>query len=417
MMRVPLRFALAAAVAAATLVAAFVTTGFVLLAMDTDGRARVGYLALACAAATFVLVGIGVLAGWTAIRRRWIRILRGRRRRDQTISTIVRKVEKLPTGQVVRDLDERVGELAAKVLELQNRVKGLPDTPRLHKIIEVSMSQTTSSVDGLRSSIGGVANDVTALGQDLQTARREIAAEARRGNQLVTAQSGRLYGQVDGLAALYAMLRPDGALPALFEEWAIGADLAAHLVRHVFRRRPSTIVELGSGSSTVILAMACERVGHGHVLAIEHDQKYATRTADMVASAGLSDWVTIAVAPLENQSIGDRTYPWYRLEDVDVPEQIGMLLVDGPPGSTGPEARFPAVPMLRDRLDENSVVFLDDARRDDEAGIVRRWCEEYGLALAAGIRFTTGTAELVTRPVEGDARLDQVPAAPSDANE
>ncbi len=427
-MHIPFRFVVAAAAAASLAVASFVTVGFFMLAMDSDGNSRAGYLALAFAAAVFVLGVVGGFVGWTAIRHRWIRMLRARRRRDRVISglsaelaRVGRKVDDLPSHRIVGGLDEQIRGLAAMLADVQSSLNGLPDTARLHKIVDVSAASAARDVSHTNALIDRVTTDVTALRQDLESVRREfaseIASQQRRGNQWMTTQNSHLYGQVDGLAALYALLRPNGALPALFEEWAIGADLAAHLVRRVFDRRPSTIVELGSGSSTVILAMACQRVGHGHVLAIEHDPKYATRTADMVAAAGMADWATIALAPLEELPIGDRLYRWYRLEDIDVPEHIDILLVDGPPGATGPEARFPAVPMLRDRLDATSVVFLDDVRRDDEAAIVAQWCEEYGLSHASKIRFTTGTAELVTRSAEGGTRPDGASASPSDSDD
>lgn len=50
-----------------------------------------------------------------------------------------------------------------------------------------------------------------------------------------------------------------------------------------------------------------------------------------------------------------------------------MLVVDGPPAATGPQARYPSLPMLIDRLAKNATVVLDDAHRRDELKIVEEW--------------------------------------------
>jgi hypothetical protein len=70
---------------------------------------------------------------------------------------------------------------------------------------------------------------------------------------------------------------------------------------------------------------------------------------------------------------------------VDLPE-IDLLLVDGPPGSAGTQARYPALPVLSDRLADGAIVVLDDFSRADETTIVERWCAEIpGLARSFAI--------------------------------
>ena len=54
-----------------------------------------------------------------------------------------------------------------------------------------------------------------------------------------------------------------------------------------------------------------------------------------------------------------------------------MLVIDGPPESTGPLARYPAGPALFPRLANEGVVFLDDANRYTETEILRRWKMEF----------------------------------------
>jgi hypothetical protein len=54
-----------------------------------------------------------------------------------------------------------------------------------------------------------------------------------------------------------------------------------------------------------------------------------------------------------------------------------MLVIDGPPGGTGPRARYPAGPLLFPRLTSGAAVFLDDAQRKDERETVSQWFREY----------------------------------------
>jgi hypothetical protein len=60
----------------------------------------------------------------------------------------------------------------------------------------------------------------------------------------------------------------------------------------------------------------------------------------------------------------------------EIPARVDMLFVDGPPGATWPLARYPAMPIFRDRLTADAVVYLDDGVRADEREIAARWARE-----------------------------------------
>ncbi len=55
---------------------------------------------------------------------------------------------------------------------------------------------------------------------------------------------------------------------------------------------------------------------------------------------------------------------------------IDILVIDGPPMPIGPKARYPVGPVLFPRLNKDATVFLNDADRDDEREIVRRWTKD-----------------------------------------
>jgi hypothetical protein len=54
-----------------------------------------------------------------------------------------------------------------------------------------------------------------------------------------------------------------------------------------------------------------------------------------------------------------------------------MLVIDGPPGFIQRHSRYPALPLLRERLADNCTVFMDDAARPDERELVEMWLAQY----------------------------------------
>jgi hypothetical protein len=52
-----------------------------------------------------------------------------------------------------------------------------------------------------------------------------------------------------------------------------------------------------------------------------------------------------------------------------------VLVVDGPPTATGDLARFPAIPLLRERLAPDAVIIMDDLIRDSDQRVADLWRE------------------------------------------
>lgn len=154
--------------------------------------------------------------------------------------------------------------------------------------------------------------------------------------------------------------------------WSAAPDFLELIVRHVLAVRPATIVECSSGVTTLMLARCCAMNGQGRVYSLENGAEYAARTRAEIARYGLDEHASVIDAPLTAWAIEQRAYQWYTL--ADLPERtIDMLVIDGPPGFIQRHSRYPALPLLFDRLAEDSVVFMDDAARADEREIVALW--------------------------------------------
>jgi predicted O-methyltransferase YrrM len=180
------------------------------------------------------------------------------------------------------------------------------------------------------------------------------------------------YQQLEALVDLRALIRPRAPMPPL-RGWALSPDALRLLVQEIHAKHPQLIVECGSGSSTVWLGYTVQQLGTGRVVALEHDERYAQLSQDLLKAHGLEDVVEIRLAPLTPWE----THPWYDLGAIDDLEKIGLLLVDGPPGTVGEGARYPALPLLLPKCADNALIVLDDVIREQESAVSDRWLAEY----------------------------------------
>ena len=224
---------------------------------------------------------------------------------------------------------------------------------------------------------------------------RKARQRTRRTRAAVHAAERRSFSQLEALSWLRDELQLKSPLPPT-RGAAAAPDALLELVRIIDRSAARSLVDLGSGVSTVVCARRLQQAGEGHIWALEHMPEYAEATRAEIAAQGLEGFATVLDAPLVDVRIGDRTWSWYEIGP-QVPQRIDALFVDGPPKRTGSLARYPALPLLRDRLAPGATLFLDDGDRPDEREVVRRWqAETEGLAVRH-IEFAKG-AWLVTMP-------------------
>lgn len=178
--------------------------------------------------------------------------------------------------------------------------------------------------------------------------------------------------EADALLTLHP-LREGDVYPA--NPATLSPENALTLCQEILYGQPRRILELGSGSSTLLMARCLERLGaEGRgIISLDHVEDWAADSRRKIERAGLSGLASIHYAPLV--PVEGMPAPWYDLEAL--PADAGpfdLVLVDGPEGGKrDPLARYGAFPLLRDRLAPNAVLLLDDALRQGEQEIVRRW--------------------------------------------
>ena len=184
--------------------------------------------------------------------------------------------------------------------------------------------------------------------------------------------------QVQAIHSIYSFITPRYPLPSM-SRWTAYPDLAKIIVRECMMNKPSLVVELGSGISTLIIAYALEQYGEvgAQVISLDHNEEYTQKTINLLKSHKLESNSQVIYSPLEPRQIDDKIYNWYSLEGLKTKINIDLLLVDGPPVKTNQLARYPALPSLLSRLSKDCVIILDDASRQSEQQTISQWMHEF----------------------------------------
>ena len=261
--------------------------------------------------------------------------------------------------------------------------------------------QLADTVSAARLEIADARSDIAIVRDDLAATRTEAdeAMSATRREMIISAQEARqeaanmqsgvtrlvrmvhglgpdLMTDMQALMQLFTRYPPSAPLP-IIAGWALSPAGLLFLTDSIETRGAEFVVECGSGTSTLWMALAMRHKGSGKVLALEHLEEYAEKTRAVLDAHGLSEWAEVRVCPLVDVSTPRGEYPWYDLDLDSIPRKIDILLVDGPPGSTGNHARYPALPRLRPVLAEQCLVVADDTDRRDEREVLAFWKEEW----------------------------------------
>lgn len=164
----------------------------------------------------------------------------------------------------------------------------------------------------------------------------------------------------------------DQAVEALLYGWGNAWSVREELITELWYRAWHTrgpVLECGSGLSTLLLGVAAERRGYD-VYSLEHDGSWHARVMAAVDRFQLHR-VKVICAPLVMHS----GYAWYDAPG-NFPSEFTLVLCDGPPAATM-GGRYGLLPELRPALAPDCVILLDDAAREGEMEVLKRWAEEH----------------------------------------
>ena len=176
------------------------------------------------------------------------------------------------------------------------------------------------------------------------------------------------YRQTQALIQLTQLLDFKSPIPPT-RSWAASPDLLLTITEIVRKYRPGLVVELGSGVSTLVAAKA----GARKVVSIDNSDEFGGKTISLLKDHKVRG-VDVRIAPLQPYANG---FTWYDTSMIKDLKKIDLLIVDGPPGSKNPEARYPALAEFKDKLSAKAVIVIDDVHREGE----RKLAEDFAKAM------------------------------------
>jgi len=285
---------------------------------------------------------------------------------------------------------QRMPDVATDIGAIRAEVRGMRVAQQL---ISQSISATRSemlagaeSLAAMQGVVSDAASSQTEIVNKLRDTRRRLVREAETVRTDIADANSRaayhrrqlrseLMTDMQALTQLMAHFAPTAPLP-LVAGWALSPSGLLYLTNAIERREVELVVECGSGTSTLWMALAMRRKGSGKVIALEHQEEYAARTRAVLEAHGVSEWAEVRVAPLISTTTPRGEFQWYDIDVDTLPGPIDILFVDGPPGTTGRYARYAALPSLAPVLAANGLIVLDDADRAEERDVLAFWLEE-----------------------------------------
>lgn len=219
----------------------------------------------------------------------------------------------------------------------------------------------------------------TSLGLGLLEMRRQLRGA------LATALSEIREEQYRLTVATALEIRSTAALAGQFPDifmpqsgFSMTSSNLAALLDLMVTLRPKTVVELGSGFSTLVIAAWLKRQGEGHLVSVEHEPFWAEKCREYLRMQGLDQVADVRDVPLAPRQLGTEKFLWYDLDgQIGDVTRIDLLVVDGPPSQARQMTRWPALPVLHSRLASGAAVFVDDGNRRAERAMVEAWMREF----------------------------------------
>jgi len=163
--------------------------------------------------------------------------------------------------------------------------------------------------------------------------------------------------------------------------WSMSPSTMVHVLNDVVVNDRTSIVEFGSGASTLYVAKLLK----SHAIkatfySVESNLEWANKLTKQLELLDLTAYASIIHAPIQpingQFALGEQKL-WYDVnvlnEAFKAIDAFDLVLVDGPFGGLTPHARYSAIPYLKNRLTTNCSVFLDDIDREEEKNILKSW--------------------------------------------
>lgn len=154
--------------------------------------------------------------------------------------------------------------------------------------------------------------------------------------------------------------------------WSADARYLRRLLQETMSTTNQTILELGSGLTTVLLGVVADRQSH-RVLSLEHHAGWQQRVTSTLSRNRIQG------ARVFHSALRDYgRFDWYDISSCELPGDImfDMVICDGPPSQTR-GGRFGLPYVMNSQFKPGCMIIADDAHRPGEQEIFARWAEDF----------------------------------------
>lgn len=196
----------------------------------------------------------------------------------------------------------------------------------------------------------------------------------------------------------YLMNNLSGGLTLPYNTWSISPVGMMVIINHILINDIKTIVEFGSGISTIFLHNLSIKNGLGlKIISVDHDANWQ----QIIKMKYKVDSVKFIASPLDFQMrFKDTSYNWYNLEDLKIIDRktTDFIIVDAPIGKTSQYERAGAFEFYKEELNRtNFSCYLDDTNFPPLKEIMNHYCQNVKFYSNFGIATSGNMYE--TEPV------------------
>lgn len=308
-----------------------------------------------------------------------------KKERDEYKNQVELKTKVLQeTQQTLEQIQREKAELDAKVKTLQESLQKVSDGFKIE--LENKIKELVTTLDSKEQELSELKSDFESTNKELQ--QQLTGARGEEYSQIISKikdhinkSSSNVIKQIESFVELQQYVPSS----LNFHGWPISPDIALFMAQKIEENDYDLIVEFGSGTSTMLFASMAKNIKKKNgkkikVVTFEHNEKYYIQTKQQLKQQALHKFASVKYAPLTKYTYQDMEFMYYdcenelqKLKNKNRYQKI-LVLVDGPPGATGPLARFPALPHLLDYLTpQNMDLILDDSHRTEEKAVIDKW--------------------------------------------
>lgn len=165
---------------------------------------------------------------------------------------------------------------------------------------------------------------------------------------------------------------------------SMSATAICHIINDIILNDRSSIIEFGSGNSTVYIAEFIKQSNREiDFISIDDNLAWLKLVESWLLESKLDQAAATYYVPTSECSPADlpnnRGSKWFdtsRIKKIITDKKFDLVIVDGPQGRLSPFVRSAALPILiENNLASSFGLLLDDTDRDEEMEIFSNWCQ------------------------------------------